>query len=208
MPTVGPPYPQGMRRDSTATKARLLEAAVDEFAAYGIAGARVQRIAANAGVNKQLIYSYFGGKEQLFETALMGVLAEIAEAVPVDPDDLPAYVGQMFDYVLTHHDQMRLFFWDKLERPSPVAAFAQIEGFRVKLARIADAQREGRVDASLPAADLLAVLLGIATAWAGASAALHELSGNETPLQDALARHREVAVEAARRILAGPAAGR
>ncbi len=194
-----------MPGDSTATKARLLEAAAGEFGEYGIAGARVQRIAAAAGVNKQLIYAYFGDKEQLFETVLRGVLADIAEAVPVDPDDLPGYVGQMFDYVLTHHDRMRLFFWDKLERPSPVAAPAQIDAFRIKLERIANAQREGRIDASLPAADLLAVLLGVATAWAGASAALHELSGDEKPLQDALARHRTVAVEAARRILAGPA---
>jgi AcrR family transcriptional regulator len=44
-------------RDSAATKERLLAAATDEFAAHGIAGARVDRIAAAARANKQLIYA-------------------------------------------------------------------------------------------------------------------------------------------------------
>ena len=51
-----------MARDAEQTKQRLLEAAIAEFSAYGIAGARVDRIAAGAGVNKSLIYSYFGSK--------------------------------------------------------------------------------------------------------------------------------------------------
>ncbi|MFD6108194.1 TetR/AcrR family transcriptional regulator, partial [Nocardia salmonicida] len=50
-----------------ATKARILQAATDEFATYGIAGARVDRIAKTAGANKNLIYIYFGGKDQLFD---------------------------------------------------------------------------------------------------------------------------------------------
>jgi AcrR family transcriptional regulator len=57
-------------RDSAATKERLLEAATAEFAAHGIAGARVDRIAAAARANKQLIYAYFGSKEQLFDAVL------------------------------------------------------------------------------------------------------------------------------------------
>ena len=44
----------------------LLDAALDEFAAKGFAGARVQDIADRAGVNKQLISYYFGGKEGLY----------------------------------------------------------------------------------------------------------------------------------------------
>ena len=56
-----------MVRDAEATKARLLEAATAEFAAYGIAGARIDRIAAAASVNKQMIYAYFGSKDALFD---------------------------------------------------------------------------------------------------------------------------------------------
>ena len=38
-----------MPPDASATKARLLQAATEEFTAYGMAGARVDRIAARAG---------------------------------------------------------------------------------------------------------------------------------------------------------------
>ena len=57
-------------RDAEATKARLLAAATAEFAAYGVAGARVDRIAGAAQANKQLIYAYFGSKDDLFDAVL------------------------------------------------------------------------------------------------------------------------------------------
>jgi len=47
-----------MPPDSTATKARLLDAALSEVAEHGIAGARVDRIAEQAGANKRLLYVY------------------------------------------------------------------------------------------------------------------------------------------------------
>lgn len=53
-------------RDADRTKRKLLEAAMTEFAANGYEGARVGEIAARAGVNKQLISYYFGGKEGLY----------------------------------------------------------------------------------------------------------------------------------------------
>ena len=46
-----------MARDAEDTKRRIFEAATAEFADHGIAGARVDRIAARAGANKQLIYA-------------------------------------------------------------------------------------------------------------------------------------------------------
>jgi AcrR family transcriptional regulator len=56
-------------RDAARTKQRLLDAACDEFAEYGIAGGRVERIAAAAGCNKALIYAYFDSKDALFDAA-------------------------------------------------------------------------------------------------------------------------------------------
>ena len=57
-------------RDPEATKARIFESAVTEFARHGIAGARIDRIAAEAKANKQLIYAYFGNKAELFAIVL------------------------------------------------------------------------------------------------------------------------------------------
>ncbi len=60
------PEPGERQRDAERTKRSILEAAAEEFAASGFAGARVAGIAARAGVNKQLISYYFGGKEGLY----------------------------------------------------------------------------------------------------------------------------------------------
>jgi len=61
--------PQAPDRASE-TRSRILEAALREFAALGMAGARTERIAAAAGVNKALIYYYFDSKDKLYEAAL------------------------------------------------------------------------------------------------------------------------------------------
>lgn len=58
-----------------ATRARLLEAAVAEFAANGMAGARVDEIAARAGTNKRMIYVHFGSKDELWLRVLEHVYA-------------------------------------------------------------------------------------------------------------------------------------
>jgi AcrR family transcriptional regulator len=60
------PLPPVERRDPARTRAQILEAALTEFAHKGLAGARVDQIAARAGINKRMIYHYFGNKEDLF----------------------------------------------------------------------------------------------------------------------------------------------
>ena len=64
------PDPADRRRDAERTQAALIDAAQAEFAAKGLAGARVSEIAARAGVNKQLISYYFGGKDGLYQAIL------------------------------------------------------------------------------------------------------------------------------------------
>src|ERR1700743_4027097 len=65
------------RRNPAATRQKLLAAARREFAASGLAGARVDEIAARAGVNKQLVYHYFGDKDALYLAVLEWVFEEI-----------------------------------------------------------------------------------------------------------------------------------
>ena len=47
-------------RDPEATREAILTAATDEFAGFGLGGARVDRIAERAGINKRMLYYYFG----------------------------------------------------------------------------------------------------------------------------------------------------
>src|SRR6267142_6229159 len=65
------------RRDPAATRRKLLTAARREFAKSGLAGARVDEIAARAGVNKRLVYHYFGDKDALYLAVLEWVYEEI-----------------------------------------------------------------------------------------------------------------------------------
>src|ERR1700722_8258173 len=64
---------------SAETRGRILDAALSEFAANGLAGARTEQIASTAGVNKALIYYYFESKEKLYSAALEMVSARVRD---------------------------------------------------------------------------------------------------------------------------------
>jgi AcrR family transcriptional regulator len=156
-----------MARDSAATKAKILKAATAEFAAHGIAGARVDRIAASAGCNKNMIYIYFGSKELLFEAVFAASIAELLEAAPFDAGNLPAYAAALFDFYVAHPHLFRLATWHSLERPGELQALTvAVEASESKLKALAAAQAAGKVYAGLPPQDLLSMVLSLAATWA------------------------------------------
>ncbi|HSK40425.1 MAG TPA: helix-turn-helix domain-containing protein, partial [Arenibaculum sp.] len=67
-------------RDPEGTRARIMRAARDEFAANGLAGARIDRIADMAGTNKRMLYYHVGNKEDLFLAVLEEAYADIRAA--------------------------------------------------------------------------------------------------------------------------------
>jgi TetR/AcrR family transcriptional regulator len=73
------PQPEERKRDAERTRGALLDAALAEFSAKGLAGARVSEIAARAGVDKQLISYYFGGKDGLYRALFARWLEEERE---------------------------------------------------------------------------------------------------------------------------------
>jgi AcrR family transcriptional regulator len=97
------------------TKTALLNAAHDEFAEYGIAGARVDRIAAAAGVNKERIYGYFGSKKKLFDAVIEEALTALVDVVGLLGDDPVEYVGQCYDFYRRRPDVLRLLMWEALQ---------------------------------------------------------------------------------------------
>lgn len=103
-----------MVRDTSVTRARLMSAAHDEFAAYGIAGARVDRIAQVAGVNKQRIYGLFGSKEALFEAVMNEAMEEHTKALGVPADDAVDYLARIYDFHRDHPELLRLLMWEAL----------------------------------------------------------------------------------------------
>ena len=103
------------RRDPAATRRKLLTAARREFAKSGLAGARVDEIAARAGVNKQLVYHYFGDKDALYLAVLEWVYEEIrAQERKLNLEGLPPQqaikklIESSFDHLATHPDFIAL----------------------------------------------------------------------------------------------------
>ncbi len=155
-------------RNADATRERILEAAMVEFSAYGIAGARVDRIAQTAGCNKNLIYVYFQDKETLFATVLRKHLMRVYEERPFTPDDLPGYAGKIFDFAMANPDLVRLMAWFALEG-KPENPAERTVTFETKVAALKEAQLAGRVGTAFPPSFLLTAIMSLATAWTAAN---------------------------------------
>ncbi len=151
-------------RNSEASKARILEAAMDEFSAHGVAGARVDRIAAKANCNKNLIYIYFESKDKLFTTVLRENLATVYEALPFTPDDLAGWAEHAFDYAMAHPQFMRLIAWFGLERSiaNPTERTAHWEGMVASLMR---AQQSGQVASTFDPRFILTATISLVSAY-------------------------------------------
>jgi AcrR family transcriptional regulator len=147
-------------RNAEATRERILQAALAEFSAHGIAGARVDRIARTAGCNKNLIYIYFEDKETLFKTVLCKHLTRVHEEQPFTPDDLPGYAAKVFDFAMANPDLLRLVAWSALEQPANGSA-ERVASLNAKLAALTEARKAGQVGTAFPPD----FLLSLATAW-------------------------------------------
>ena len=111
MPTPKPSNTKPRRRNPAGTQKKLLVAARREFAKNGLAGARVDEIAARAGVNKQLVYHYFGDKDALYLAVLEWVYEEIrAQERKLNLEGLPPeqaikkLIESSFDHLAAHPD--------------------------------------------------------------------------------------------------------
>ena len=185
-------------RNPEATKARILDAAVGEFAAHGFAGARVERVARRAATNIRMIYAYFGSKDSLFDAALVDSVRSMAAAVPPTTEDLPGWAGRLFDYHGRAPAAMRISLWAQLERPQ--AASEPMESYLAKTAQVAAA-----ASSPLPAVDLLTIIYAVAQAWYLTPVGLLSADGSDPSNDVRIAAHRAALVTAIRRMVEGQA---
>jgi TetR/AcrR family transcriptional regulator len=91
---------------SSDTRARILDAAVQEFSSLGMAGARMDQIAAAAGVNKALLYYHFDSKENLYAAALEMISGRVRDQ-SMSVFLLKASAGERFiRSALSHFDRI------------------------------------------------------------------------------------------------------
>jgi AcrR family transcriptional regulator len=98
-----------------ANRARIIQAAMDEFASRGFKGASMDAIAARTDTTRAMINYYFGGKEKVYLAVIEHVYAEVREAESrLEPDHLPPaeairrIVEFTFDYYLEHEGFVHL----------------------------------------------------------------------------------------------------
>jgi len=187
-----------MAGDAQATRRRLLDAAAGEFAEHGIAGARVDRIAAAAKSNKAQIYHYFTNKEGLFDAVLRELAEETLREAPIDGADLPDYAGRLFDRFADDPVSARLANWYRLEGANGPAVDLVTASTRDKVAAVAKAQEEGLVPGHFAPVDLLALVVHLASLWSSVPPEVAALTEDHSR-----AHRREVVVDAVAALVRG-----
>lgn len=155
------PAPEKRQLDAERSRRALLGAALDEFAAKGFAGARVQDIADRAGVNKQLINYYFDSKEGLYRELQRTWLER--EATFADPGlALDELASRYLHDALADPRLMRLMIWrglsDKAEQPPDETPASQ------DLSSMQRRQADGELAANLDPGCVLLALMGAISA--------------------------------------------
>ena len=109
-------------KKSQITRNKILDAAEKQFAEKGLAAARVDEIAENAGVNKRMVYAHFESKEGLYKTVLKIVYARIAQFEEsirhmefIGADSIRIAIHLYFDFLMQNESFVRLLLWENLE---------------------------------------------------------------------------------------------
>ncbi len=145
------PRPDARPRDAERSQRDILDAALAEFAAHGLGGARMDRIAAGAAVNKRLIYYYFENKESLFlavlERAYEGIRSaeQRLELKQIEPTEaIRRLIAFTWNYYLEHPEFLTLLNSENLHRARHLKRSTKISAMHSPLVQtLADVLERG-----------------------------------------------------------------
>ena len=144
------------QRDADRSREAILAAARAEFAALGLGGARVDRIAERAGLNKRLIYYYFENKDALFLAVLEDTYLDIREAekqlhlTDLPPADAIRRLTEFtWNYYLAHPEFLSLLNSENLHRARHLVDSQRVRELNSPLIRtLGEILERGRADGS------------------------------------------------------------
>jgi AcrR family transcriptional regulator len=132
-------------RDADRSQLAILASARDEFSQRGLAGARMDSIAERAGLNKRLIYYYFGSKDDLFLAVLEGTYADIRQAEQrlhledLEPvEAVRRLVSFTWNYHLEHPEFITLLNSENLHRAVHLKRSKRIQEMNSPLIKLLD----------------------------------------------------------------------
>jgi AcrR family transcriptional regulator len=178
------PNPGERQRDPERTRARILDAAKVEFGTKGFAGARVSDIADRAGVNKQLISYYFGGKEGLY-TALNNQWRQVSDQLSGPARPLDEVVANYVMSTLHDRDGARLMVWSNMSpADGPPDTGQERELMRSQLADLRRRQEAGELPADLDPACVMLALFAAASATVTLPRTAKAICGDDVESED------------------------
>ena len=138
-------------RDAERSQKDILDAALAEFAEHGLGGARMDRIAERAAVNKRLIYYYFESKESLFlavlERVYEGIRSEEQQLnlTQVEPTEaIRRLIAFTWNYYLEHPEFLTLLNSENLHRARHLKRSSKIPAMHSPLVQtLADVLERG-----------------------------------------------------------------
>jgi TetR/AcrR family transcriptional regulator len=150
-------------RDLARTRERILSAALAEFAAHGLGGARCGEIARRAGVNKRMLFYCFGSKEALYREILERKFTQRANFFEAAPDDLAAAILHWYEAGASDLEWVRLLEWEALGTAGDklVAEEARQDYFRRTGARLRSAQARGRIPRDVDLSQLQITMIAL-----------------------------------------------
>lgn len=143
-------------RNPVRTRQAIIEAATDEFAALGLGGARIDSIAERAGLNKRLLYYYFGNKEALFQAVLERAYENIRTAESalqldeIDPvEAIRRLVSFTWHYYIAHPEFITLLNSENLHQAAHLKSSPNIQKMNSPLIQTLDKVLERGREAGL-----------------------------------------------------------
>lgn len=100
------PTKEPTRRNPDASRQRILAAATEVFSEQGLDGARVDEIADRSGINKRMLYHYFGNKDELFGAVLEELYETICRGsatLDLDAGSPPEAIHRLVDFALNFY---------------------------------------------------------------------------------------------------------
>ena len=164
--------PEPRLRDADRSQQTILLAARDEFALYGLAGARVDRIAERADINKRLIYYYFKSKDDLFLAVLENTYADIRAAEQklhldeMDPvEAIRELVSFTWHYYLEHPEFISLLNSENQHNAAHLKKSSRIQEMNSPLVQMLDTvlERGRRKDLFRAGIDPIQLYISIAS---------------------------------------------
>ncbi len=148
------PRGKGRKNNPEKTRQDILRAAIDEFVAQGLSGARVDAIAERTHTSKRMIYYYFGSKEQLYQAVLEKLYSDIRGiegtlrlgALP-PAKAMEKLVEFSFDYHDRHVDFVRIISIENIHKGEHIASSELVQSVNSSIVQsIAEILRRGEAE--------------------------------------------------------------